>query len=181
MKLKLFIITLIAISFAVTGLLGGCYGKKKNNADEPRDNTIAIQVDKGENTDWGTAGGKKALAGYDGDDKLIWLIVTREINNNDMSTDTLYVLSGVTGGNDQEIKCYDTVREDYVDFDAASSKSNIAELKQIDSACWFTTSYNKTGEAKVGIETKNGRKSWFTVIVVDDMDDAPGFAPNPPT
>ena len=183
MKLKLFIITLIAISFAVTGLLGGCGGKKKNNADEPRDNTISIQIWDGDNTEniyWGTTtGGIEAGAGYDNDDNLIWLAVTREIDNGGLSTDTLYVLSGVTGGNDQRIKCYDYL-EDYVNFDATSSKSNIAKLTHLTYHVWRTTSYNTTGESTINITTEDGRKTWFTVKVVNSVDDMPEFIPNPP-
>jgi len=183
MKLKLFIIALIAISFAVTGLLGGCGGKKKNTADEPRDDTICISINKGQNTKytmWGTADGQGALAGYDDDDNLIWLSVCIIADNGDLSTDTLYVLAGVTGGNDQIVECYDLSKDDYVDFDATSSKSNIAKLERIDSSCWRTTSYNTTGESTINIKTADGKKTWFTVIVVDGMSAAPEFIPDVP-
>jgi|GEM_PF-1036248 len=187
MKLKLFIITLIAISFAVTGLLGGCGGKK--NKDEPQDKTLDVFVNEGDNTyyaKWGTVDGKVALAGYDDDDNLIWLAVYRENNNNYISADTLYVLSGVTGGNDQIISCGDNSIETYVDFTAKSSKSNIAELDgpyadSYGDICYSTTSYDETGTAKIRITTANGKKTWFTVIVVDGMSAAPTFTPDPPS
>ena len=184
MKLKLFIIMLIAISFAVTGLLGGCGGKKKNTADEPRDDTIGILINKGQNTKytmWGTADGQGALAGYDDDYNMLWLVVTRKVDNGDLSTDTLYVLAGVTGGNDQIVECYDLSKDDYVDFDATSSKSNIAKLERIDSSCWRTTSYNTTDESTINITTANGKKTWFKVIVVNSVDDMPEFTPYLPT
>jgi len=176
MKLKLFIITLIAVSFAVTGLLGGCGGKK--NKDSKRDYTIIIDVSNGENTDvkkWNyTTDGDNATGGYDDGANLIWLAVYKEFDNGYLYLDTLYVLSGVAGGNDQIISCAEVFEEEYIDFTATSSKSNIAKLIQ-SSYRYSTTSYDETGEAKISIKTKDGRKTWFTVIVVDDMNDAPEF------
>ena len=180
MKLKLFIITLIALSLAVTGLLGGCGGSKNKDT---RDKTISIEVDKGEKTkytDWGTAGGKKAYAGYGYDNKLIWLVLSRKIDNDSVSTDTLYVLSGVAEGNDQKIFCKDVVDKYYVDFTPTSDDDSIAELNGPHSDSegdmyYYTTSYDETGEAKISIETENGKKTWFKVIVVDSRNKIPEF------
>ena len=184
MKLKLFIIMLIAVSFAVTGLLGGCGGKK--NKDK-QDDSISIQIYSGQSTKYTHRGsitdGTEALAGYDSADNLIWLAVYRKININKWSTDTLYVLSGVEGGNDQDFYCYGITTHNYLNFTATSFNSNIAKLNgpydDIDGdPCYSTTSYDTTGEAKISITTANGKKTWFTVIVVDDMDEAPEFTPN---
>jgi len=180
MKLKLFIITLIAISFAVTGLLGGCGGKKKNTADEPRDDTICAEVFHGgamtdsSKNKWGyTNDGKSVCAGYSTDNNLIWLAVCRDMPDGCISVDTLYVLS--IPGNSQLLQCYDIALDHKIDFTATSSKSNIAKLTQLDSETWSTTSYNTTGESTINIKTADGRKTWFKVKVVDDMNDAPTF------
>ena len=159
MKLKLFIVMLIAVSFAVTGLLGGCSGKKKKTADEPRDDSISIRVWGGDNTndirEGITTDGDYAIGGYDDGANLIWLAVRRNINNNELSVDTLYVLSGVTSGNDQKFGCSDVVHS-WVDFTATSSKSNIAELNEFYDEIgiyYSTTSYDETGTAKISITT----------------------------
>jgi len=181
MKLKLFIVMLIALSLAVTGLLGGCSGGKKNK--DKQDGSIVIGIESlGQSTEYTcpvTADKKFALAGYDDDDNLIWLVVYKKLNDGYVSIDTLYVLSGVEGGNDQNFECYDSSKKDYVDFTATSSKSNIAKLKQLDSKTWSTTSYDETGEAEIHITTIDGRKTWFTVKVVGSVDDMPEFTPAP--
>ena len=182
MKLKLFIITLIAISFAVTGLLGGCGGKKKNNADEPQDKTFNVLVLEGNNTNkmlYRTVDGTSFCTGYDDGDNIIWLAIDRDNGNGYTATDTLYVLSGVEGGNDQVIVCTDKYSTP-INFTATSSKSNIAKLEQLSSAFWSTTSYDETGESTINITTADGRKTWFTVKVVNSVDDMPEFIPNPP-
>ena len=173
MKLKLFIITLIAISLAVTGLLGGCGGKK--NKDSKRDNTICAEVfNGGAMTKWGyTNDAKRVCAGYSTDNNLIWLAVCRDMPDGCISVDTLYVLS--IPGNSQILQCYDIALDDKIDFTATSSDSAIAKLTQLDSKTWSTTSYNTTGESTINIKTADGRKTWFKVKVVDDMDEAPTF------
>ena len=177
MKLKLFIVTFIALSLAVTGVLGGCGDKNK---DGKRDNTIIVSIMNGENTDIRSVGkvdNNIAVAGYTGDEKLLWVAVYRMTGVQEGYLDTLYVLSGVIPENDQIIMCMDRLTEEIINFTATSSKSSIASLENMISNKYLSTSRYTTGEAKISIETADHRKTWFKVIVVDKLAYMPTFIP----
>jgi len=99
------------------------------------------------------------------------MAVYRDVQD-DISVDTLYVLS--IPKNNQVINCWDTIEEDYINFDATSSKTDISSLQKLTDNEYSVIPGN-TGKAKISIVAEDGRKTWFNVIVVDDADDMPDF------
>ena len=188
MKLKLFIIMLIAISFAVTGLLGGCGGKNKDK----RDTSIAVEALGLDKID-GTADGKYAVLLYErakgggiSSDHIAGL-VTFVIDESKKTgyVDTMYLLSGKIKNDNFGIALRNVgIYMESIDFTATSSNSSVVSLTRGDESkkeenveCFYYVTAHSKGTATISIKSDDGRKTWFTVKVVDSVDDLPKFTP----
>ena len=169
MKLKLFIITIIVASFAMIGLLGGCGGNSGRNG---QDNSIAIDMTTPDNTthSWGTVNGERALT-YHKDGEILFLLVYRTLDDNELTIDTVYTTNGKT----MRISCSDLPTTDRLDFTATSSDKSVAFLSQIGTDT-YTVTAGIAGKATISITTDDNRKTSFTVIVVDSESDMPDLA-----
>ena len=191
MKLKLFIIMLIAISFAVTGLLGGCGGKNKDK----RDTSIVVEPLGLDNID-GTVDGKYAVFLYEGakgggisSDQIAGLAtVVIDESGKTGYVDTMYLLSGKIKNDNLIIALLDVgiMKKEltFIDFTATSSNSSVVSLTRGDESkkeenveCFYFVNTHSKGTAKISIKSEDGRKTWFTVKVVDSVDDLPKFTP----
>ena len=94
MKLKLFIIMLIAISFAMMGVLSGCGGNSGGNADEPRDETIKIDCDELATAFEAYLNGKQAIVYNDINPRQI--LVSSKTTLADFDIIYIYTISNTT-------------------------------------------------------------------------------------
>ena len=192
MKLKLFIIMLIAISFAVTGLLGGCGGKNKDK----RDTSIVVDaLGFKDNRIYGTADGKNAYLLYEeakgeiSSDQIAG-IVTIVIDESGKTgyVDTMYLLSGKIKNDNFGITLFNIdingMSKKSLNFTATSSNSSVVSLsrgeeskKEKNVECFYFVNTHSKGTATISIKSEDGRKTWFTVKVVDSVDDLPKFTP----
>ena len=173
MKSKLFIIMLIAVSFAVIGMLSGCGDNSNNNGqntDELRDDTIRITYGSGfVIADDGSFEGKYALAIYNDAAKtqMKHLIVS---NTTTTGLDTICIYTISNTAFKFWLGCYES--DTNLNFTAESSDSSIVSVSLKSSTSYDLASHN-TGEATVNITTEDGRKTWVKVIVVDSYGDMP--------
>ena len=191
MKLKLFIITLIAISFAVTGLLGGCGGKNKDK----RDTSIVVDASlRGCENIPGTADGKNAYLLYEeakgeiSSDQIAGLVtVVIDESKKTVYIDTMYLLSGKIKNDNFGITLFNIdingMSKKSLNFTATSSNSSVVSLSRADESkkvkveCIYYVTAHSKGTATISIKSEDGRKTWFTVKVVDSVDDLPKFTP----
>ena len=179
MKLKLFIITLIAISFSVIGLLVGCGGNSKNSGggvvDEPRDQTIKI------GTSWSSQyfmsylyhlnGAYVGVLKTNDAAEIKSICVSKDPSNMPFDMVHIYLVSNTV--DICQFVCRDS--DDYydeVDFTATSSKPSVVSVAELSADIWSVTSHNP-GEATINITIADNRKTWIKVTVVSSTADLP--------
>ena len=193
MKLKLFIVMLIAISLVTVSILGGCGNKSKGNRrggsveqQQNRALQLTLMCDFGNDKEFYEQG-----YGYVDDLSYsyfistqsldaVFLSVSKPIDMGIRSVDTAYVLSGVRNLSlFTALNFWGLPDTGYTLASSNSSVISIGSEKDILGNYYTELNVNAVGTAKITATTGDGNKTWMTIHVVDSSDRIPTFTSDP--